>query len=1095
MVAKGVGPMALSYEARAQARARPGALVPSTIVAPSTIAAPSIVDGSIARCDPDMVAAAPCCSRSGAIPPCDLGFNEVLQPIGPPLKLDPAAAGAFAATAEAEPSVSAPVPAAAATAATSFPPLRRPHAEPVAAASASAVVAAPLASKRGRCIADGCTADLSTLSKYHQRNRICLAHIRADSFLLNGSVVRFCQRCGHSHGLEAFDLNRHSCREQLAKHNARRRQATAARRASASQGTKTSAVPLKRSASRTGGRAVATATAPVAPVAALAPASGQTSSDGHSSDQTYTSSTLNASIASSYVAGKAVPMSAEVKDDLQVSSRASRKPDANAEKACKPCRNGVEPSSSLDPDAMAEALVPPSPMAAAEAARIFDWLEEADWVGSAQTCAEGELPDGNDATLQSLASGDVAQVGAALGVPLPDVDPVLVHAEVGIKVFDARPNDLPQDLCEQARGWFSFRDVESLEASIEPGCVILTVRAGFLPRKNEVLPSVRRSRVSAAASAQAAAAMAAHVAWRMLATSDDFWRRRNVMVRVGGSVLLISDGSIRRQWHETLVTKAPNLSTLVGWAGAGMTLEVSGDSEVPVVVRCVLRGRVVAEAPATQVVSACGCCSSYQQGDAAPGRMPSDGGGCCSGSKASVPETRQSCICSVRWKAVVSLPRGLPPGLLHVLPTSDLILGRGPRPEALFLVAGNASDAAELSSAPRAVVAAVLPQLGALVDTRWPARSVAAAAGVLPWLLRLGLLSPSRRAISLLRGFNEPAWRAPSTRSCKACAANALDVLAAAAEADQTIVSTSLLEAACVCLQRSKGTLLHQAVLSGDRDCVEAALEVLGDGASVVPAGLAPSPLALAGCLARVLPNASAVGVLEALVSADGDSDSLGAVRSRTRELGAVPALEAAALEALAKRRSLSGIGGSCCASPSKDRELPDPGPAQSLLGACCHPEAAPSGSGSSGSQPTHNLAERSRAAPNCGPRAAPRAAAKRTTGQVRGSCCGSKTTASASKYVVKLAEKFTEAAPRSLKGKLGESIELSSPELTPPATPVRCKCPSSCPCSRMRVGCCSVSGECGSSPGDCACCASHDPFGSAPSSGGRDSFSGLFRI
>ena len=41
---------------------------------------------------------------------------------------------------------------------------------------------------------------------------------------IEGEACRFCQLCGRFHGLEAFDNNRRSCRERLARHNNRRRQ-------------------------------------------------------------------------------------------------------------------------------------------------------------------------------------------------------------------------------------------------------------------------------------------------------------------------------------------------------------------------------------------------------------------------------------------------------------------------------------------------------------------------------------------------------------------------------------------------------------------------------------------------------------------------------------------------------------------------------------------------------------------------------------------------------------------------------------------------------------------------------------------------------
>lgn len=50
--------------------------------------------------------------------------------------------------------------------------------------------------KKGECQADGCSADLSGLPRYHQRNHICVPHKVADEFWRLGVLVRFCQRCG-----------------------------------------------------------------------------------------------------------------------------------------------------------------------------------------------------------------------------------------------------------------------------------------------------------------------------------------------------------------------------------------------------------------------------------------------------------------------------------------------------------------------------------------------------------------------------------------------------------------------------------------------------------------------------------------------------------------------------------------------------------------------------------------------------------------------------------------------------------------------------------------------------------------------------------
>ncbi|KAK9824970.1 hypothetical protein WJX81_000184 [Elliptochloris bilobata] len=77
--------------------------------------------------------------------------------------------------------------------------------------------------KRLRCQVESCGRDLNALSTYHQRCRICEVHLKLTSFEHRGKQQRFCQQCGRCHELACFEGVRRSCRNQLAKHNARRR--------------------------------------------------------------------------------------------------------------------------------------------------------------------------------------------------------------------------------------------------------------------------------------------------------------------------------------------------------------------------------------------------------------------------------------------------------------------------------------------------------------------------------------------------------------------------------------------------------------------------------------------------------------------------------------------------------------------------------------------------------------------------------------------------------------------------------------------------------------------------------------------------------
>lgn len=68
---------------------------------------------------------------------------------------------------------------------------------------------------------EDCGRELSGLTTYHQRCRICEVHIKLPSFMRHGTQQRFCQQCGRCHQLSAFDSGKRSCRAQLQKHNAR----------------------------------------------------------------------------------------------------------------------------------------------------------------------------------------------------------------------------------------------------------------------------------------------------------------------------------------------------------------------------------------------------------------------------------------------------------------------------------------------------------------------------------------------------------------------------------------------------------------------------------------------------------------------------------------------------------------------------------------------------------------------------------------------------------------------------------------------------------------------------------------------------------
>lgn len=70
--------------------------------------------------------------------------------------------------------------------------------------------------------------DLSTLSGYHRRHRVCHIHLKTPEVQLHGQLARFCQQCGRFQPLEDFQDTRRSCKAALRAHNERRRQNTIA---------------------------------------------------------------------------------------------------------------------------------------------------------------------------------------------------------------------------------------------------------------------------------------------------------------------------------------------------------------------------------------------------------------------------------------------------------------------------------------------------------------------------------------------------------------------------------------------------------------------------------------------------------------------------------------------------------------------------------------------------------------------------------------------------------------------------------------------------------------------------------------------------
>jgi len=75
------------------------------------------------------------------------------------------------------------------------------------------------------CKVPDCAALDATVAPYFQRLRLCPAHAHAPALLLDGALLRFCQKCNKLHPLADFEGQKRACAAQLLRHNQARREA------------------------------------------------------------------------------------------------------------------------------------------------------------------------------------------------------------------------------------------------------------------------------------------------------------------------------------------------------------------------------------------------------------------------------------------------------------------------------------------------------------------------------------------------------------------------------------------------------------------------------------------------------------------------------------------------------------------------------------------------------------------------------------------------------------------------------------------------------------------------------------------------------
>jgi hypothetical protein len=235
----------------------------------------------------------------------------------------------------------------------------------------------------------------------------------------DGRLQRFCQQCGRFHDLSAFDGNRKSCREQLQKHNARRRRRAQLEQSASLAGSLVTAVDEKSEV----GKLLQGLLANPFQLQALRVLLGVKTHPALPEPQ-------------GYPAEHEAALAARAADDAAAAAAAA-------------------PAGT--PEAAAAAAAAEEAAAAAAAA--------AGGGGAAGASSSGSPPSYEVARDIMEGSGPYA----------PDFDSDHRCVKLCLKMFNATPADLPPDLKAQVTGWLSSAPA-GLESHIRPGCVMLTAQ-------------------------------------------------------------------------------------------------------------------------------------------------------------------------------------------------------------------------------------------------------------------------------------------------------------------------------------------------------------------------------------------------------------------------------------------------------------------------------------------------------------------------------------------------------------------------------------------------------------------------------------------
>lgn len=406
------------------------------------------------------------------------------------------------------------------------------------------------------CQVDGCRSSLSTCKDYHRRHKVCEVHAKASTAVVSNRVQRFCQQCSRFHHIQEFDEEKRSCRRRLAGHNKRRR--------------KTHPDATANENPLIDGQAISYLLTSLLRILSNLHSDNSEQSEGHnhlsqllrnlascggSFDAINISGLLQASQDAQKL-GASVELSSEGADGLLPN-------DVPAEQSARPLTTSLKPTctisiqSSLRPTncsscAPVAALDMPSKRNAAEATP--DSTDERERVGlvdfdlntvycDSENCIEG---NDNSTTVECMRTASpisslwLLQDAQQSSPPQISVNSDSTSSQslsfgdaqsrtdkIVFKLFGKDPSGFTPGLRQQILDWLYHRP-KDMESYIRPGCIILTIylhlaESAWWELCRDLSSSLKRLLDN---------------------SSDDFWRKGWLYVRIHHTVVFIYNGQV-----------------------------------------------------------------------------------------------------------------------------------------------------------------------------------------------------------------------------------------------------------------------------------------------------------------------------------------------------------------------------------------------------------------------------------------------------------------------------------------------------------------------------------------------------------------------